>query len=297
MSRLIYRSKLKAMRHLVSALLLALPLAAQTDDLAACQQSKGAASAEFGLCLLKAGDQARKLGRNKEALHDYSQAVKLLPGRSETAGALLYLGISQLSSKTPTRGMELLDQAQSLDSSLYGPVQMWLALHNERINQLEEAESHYKAALAAESGNADATLDTTMLYKRFLEQHGREDEARALQAHLPARDAHPGAPVPKMSVGGAYRVGGSVSQPKLTQKVEPNYSEEARAAKYSASVLVQLVVGADGLPHDIRVVRPAGLGLDDQAVQAVGKWQFQPGEKDGNPVSVYATVEVNFRLL
>ena len=47
----------------------------------------------------------------------------------------------------------------------------------------------------------------------------------------------------------------------------------------------------------IRVVRPLGMGLDEKAVEAVGKWKFKPGQKDGHPVAVMANVEVNFRLL
>ena len=39
------------------------------------------------------------------------------------------------------------------------------------------------------------------------------------------------------------------------------------------------------------------FGLDEKAMEAVRKWRFKPGYKDGKPVSVLANVEVNFRLL
>jgi TonB family protein len=45
------------------------------------------------------------------------------------------------------------------------------------------------------------------------------------------------------------------------------------------------------------VVHSLGLGLDEKAMEAVRKWRFKPGEKDGQPVTMHAEVEVNFRLL
>jgi len=45
------------------------------------------------------------------------------------------------------------------------------------------------------------------------------------------------------------------------------------------------------------VVRGLGLGLDEEALKAISQWKFQPAAKDGQPVAVQATIEVNFRLL
>jgi len=97
--------------------------------------------------------------------------------------------------------------------------------------------------------------------------------------------------------GGAYRIGGGVSPPKLLFKVEPEYSEEARKAKFQGTVLLTVVVDEKGDPRDIRIIRPLGLGLDQKAIEAVQKWRFEPGKKEGKPVPVIAQVEVNFRLL
>jgi protein TonB len=97
--------------------------------------------------------------------------------------------------------------------------------------------------------------------------------------------------------GGAFRVGSGVTQPQVLSKIDPEYSEEARKAKYSGTVLLQLVVDVDGKAKNIKVVKGVGLGLDEKAVEAVMKWKFLPGKKAGTPVPVYATVEVNFRLL
>lgn len=97
--------------------------------------------------------------------------------------------------------------------------------------------------------------------------------------------------------GGAYRIGGDVSAPQLITKVEPEYSEEARKAKYSGTVLLSIVVDSNGLPRDVHVIRSLGLGLDEKAIEAVMKWRFRAGMKGGRPVATQAQVEVNFRLL
>lgn len=97
--------------------------------------------------------------------------------------------------------------------------------------------------------------------------------------------------------GGAYKIGGGVSAPVPIYKPEPEYSEEARKAKFQGTVMLFIVVDEKGNPRDLKVVRPLGLGLDQKAIEAVQKWKFRPGMKDGKPVPVQATIEVNFRLL
>lgn len=60
---------------------------------------------------------------------------------------------------------------------------------------------------------------------------------------------------------------------------------------------LSLVVGVDGTPNGLRVTKSLGLGLDERAVDAVREWQFAPGQKDGKPVPVLATIEVKFDLI
>jgi TonB family protein len=93
-----------------------------------------------------------------------------------------------------------------------------------------------------------------------------------------------------------YKVGDGVTAPSVLQKVDPQYTEEARQAKISGPVLLSITVGADGMAHDISVVRSLDSGLDLKAVEAVQQWHFNPGTKAGEPVPVRATIEINFRL-
>jgi TonB family protein len=82
----------------------------------------------------------------------------------------------------------------------------------------------------------------------------------------------------------------------LIHKVEPVYTEAARAAGYRGTVMLWVTVDALGMPVDISVVSPIGMGLEQKAIEALREWRFKPGEKNGKPVAVRATVEVNFRM-
>jgi TonB family protein len=93
------------------------------------------------------------------------------------------------------------------------------------------------------------------------------------------------------------RVGGGVSAPTIVWKVEPKYTEEARKAGVESKVVAFLTVREDGSPTKIRIARGAGFGLDEKAIEAIEAWRFSPASKEGRPVPIMATVEVNFRLL
>lgn len=95
---------------------------------------------------------------------------------------------------------------------------------------------------------------------------------------------------------GVFRIGGGVSAPVPIFRPEPEYSDEARRAKWQGAVLLQVAIDENGVPQNIQVIRPLGLGLDEKAIEAVQKWRFKPGQKDGTPVPVAAVIEVNFRL-
>ncbi len=97
--------------------------------------------------------------------------------------------------------------------------------------------------------------------------------------------------------GGVFRVGGGVTAPVLVYKKEPEYSEEARKAKYQGTVTLYVEVAPNGKAQNIKVLHSLGLGLDEKAIEAVKQWTFKPGLKDGKPVTVAASIEVNFRLL
>jgi TonB family protein len=57
-----------------------------------------------------------------------------------------------------------------------------------------------------------------------------------------------------------------------------------------------MIVGTDGRVHDVRVYRALGHGLDEKAIEAVERWQFEPATTEGKPVAVQISVDVSFHL-
>ena len=95
---------------------------------------------------------------------------------------------------------------------------------------------------------------------------------------------------------GIYHVGDGVSRPRALYTPEPEFSEEARKAKYQGVVVLTIVVGTDGRVYSPRVLRSLGMGLDEKAIEGVKTWKFDAARKDGHPVAVEMNVEVAFNL-
>jgi periplasmic protein TonB len=96
--------------------------------------------------------------------------------------------------------------------------------------------------------------------------------------------------------GGLMHLGGGVSAPVLIYDPDPEFSDEARRAKYQGVCVVGLIVDASGNPQNIHIVRPLGMGLDEKAIEAVHQYKFRPAMYKGHPVAVVINIEVNFRI-
>jgi TonB family protein len=94
-----------------------------------------------------------------------------------------------------------------------------------------------------------------------------------------------------------YHVGvDGVTAPSVTYRATPSYTPEAKEARIQGTVTLTLVVNSMGRADDIQVSRSLDPGLDANAVGAVSQWLFKPGTKDGQPVDVAVTIEINFKL-
>lgn len=89
-----------------------------------------------------------------------------------------------------------------------------------------------------------------------------------------------------------YQVGPGITQPKVVQQVQPEHP--TKGFRISGAVLIGLVVGSNGEPRDVHVVKSLEKEIDESAVAAVRKWRFEPARKDGVPVAVRVSVEIRF---
>jgi TonB family protein len=96
--------------------------------------------------------------------------------------------------------------------------------------------------------------------------------------------------------GGLYHIGGGVSNPILIYAPDPEFSDEARRAKYQGICVVGLIVDPSGNPQRVHIVRPLGMGLDEKALEAVREYKFKPAQFKGKAVAVEVNIEVNFRI-
>lgn len=97
--------------------------------------------------------------------------------------------------------------------------------------------------------------------------------------------------------GGVYRPGGAVTAPRVITEVKPRYTNEAFFHEIQGTVVLELVVRANGRPSDIRVVGSLDPGgLDEEAISAASRWRFEPGRLAGSPVDVLVTVMLDFRI-
>ena len=283
----------------------------------------GDQSAAYAAGLVKLGDLEMKRNKTAEARAYYTNAVAL-GDRPEVAGALVELGIAALGNRnlvaaavnrlTGESAQDYFQRAVNVDPNgpRAGTAYTWLAeMKRTETGGAIDAESLYQKALVVEKPQSAEAANTMHLYARFLQQQDRPGEADEMEAqarsisatqatHYAGQLGGGGARVaatPAGVSGNAFKVGGGVSAPSLISKTEPEYTEEARAAKYQGTVLLYIEVGPDGHAHNMKVVKGLGLGLDEKAIEAVHNWVFKPGVKDGQPVTVQATIEVNFRLL
>ncbi|HEY2295943.1 MAG TPA: energy transducer TonB [Thermoanaerobaculia bacterium] len=92
------------------------------------------------------------------------------------------------------------------------------------------------------------------------------------------------------------RVGDDVSRPEIISSTRPVYTELARRARVSGTVILEAIINEQGDVENVRVLKGQPMGLDKAAVDAVQTWKLKPAMKAGKPVKVYYVLTVNFQV-
>ena len=275
----------------------------EDEALALRQAQAGARSAVYAQGLLRIADLELARNNHAEAMKFYEQAANVGTG-PELFKALMALGLSAYRNHDAAMAASYLQRAENASSA--PELQARALLMMAQVDLLDaggpaEAAAHYRAAINMAPADSGQRIAAENLFARFLETQGRVDEAATLRGQageaLKALKARVGNGPMRTSEGPVTRVDNGTSSPVVLYHPEPEYSEEARAAKYQGSVTMSVVIAPTGAVQDVAVLQPLGLGLDEQAMQAVSRWNFKPAMKDGQPVAVTARIEVNFKLL
>ena len=217
------------------------------------EEVSGKQSVDYGVGLLKIASLERKRNQPEEAEAFYGKALAALGERPEAAPALMYLGVRALGKKNKNfeQAMDYFQHAQRLDPSQTGAAQMaplWMAVVREQQGDSAGAEALYKSALVAVNPESTEAATIMQRYARFLQGQSRQDEAqaeldRAAELRKTLRQQGAAKRAPAQSTSSVYRVGGDVTSPSVLYKTDPEYSDEARAAKVWGTVVAYVEIG------------------------------------------------------
>ena len=247
--------------------------------------------------LIKSAQQSIRKADFATADQLYAKAASG-PDRAEIAPALLYLGVRALGTGNRLAAQGFFERVVQVEPKgpQAGPALSWLATLRVKTDAVA-AEELFKQALSVESTTSPDYVDTLRKYSLLMRKENRLAEAQDLEQQ--ARYAQLGRPKanPRELPPGVYKAGSGVTAPSLLSKKEPEYTDGARAGAIQGTTILIVDIGPDGVARNMEIERSLEPSLDQKAIDAVQQWVFKPGTKDGQPVTVRAIIEVNFRLM
>jgi TonB family protein len=233
-----------------------------------------------GECLLGLSHVYAANKKWKQSLDTVRKAIPLLSSPDPLALAYNQLATVLVQSKG-SRGLaeaeEALRQAVGLKSS-------WGTLARYNLAEVLLKEKRWAEA-------AEAARD-------YLKESGPNGMARKeasivlceARSHLPAEPPPP----EKGAAAEPQKTEGEVTRPEILFQVPPAYTEEARFARVTGTVIVESIIDQEGCVTNTRVLKGLPYGLSEAAVAAMRHWVFKPATLEGRPVKVYYVLTANF---
>lgn len=151
----------------------------------------------------------------------------------------------------------------------------------------EEAQVRFRSVLSLDAQHTLASEYLSLLDERLALAE------TAKQADVPPSTAAPPAEPAEEAI---YHVNGRIIAPVLVSRVSPDYPISARRSGTEGTVVVTLVVGADGTVTEARIIRGVSPDIDREALESVRQWLYRPALMDERPVAVYSVVQLAFSL-
>jgi TonB family protein len=243
---------------------------------------------------LAAGEKALAAHNYPEAEQHFLNAETIAPDQASLATSLLRLGMVHLQQGGLAPAKRLLERAITIREQGFGPE------HPELATVLE----HYARLLRMNLFGTEITPEDRDALERYLRLLGENDprlleiqnvEARAFAIRAKQIEML-SADLEWEEAGGSYYGGGrpGPKAPQLLHRTDPEFSDEARLVRDHGAAEFRVLIAADGRARNVRLVKSAGLGLDEKALEAVRQWRFRPALLEGEPVPLGALIAVRW---
>lgn len=150
--------------------------------------------------------------------------------------------------------------------------------------------------VSAAGRQLEVHTDTTSTTETTATSEPPPTETQAASIPAPEPAPQPVSPIPSERTGVYPAVPPGGTQPEETDRVVPRYPIMARRANVAGAVVVRGIVRRDGTIDNVEIIKDLPYGLGEAAREAVQQWHFRPASYRGEPIDVYYTVTVNFRL-
>jgi protein TonB len=94
-----------------------------------------------------------------------------------------------------------------------------------------------------------------------------------------------------------FDLASDITPPKPTKRVKPGYTPAARKAAVEGKVILSFIVTSKGMPTTIRIVQGLYPDLDQNAIESLKEWRFEPAKRAGKPIAVRLSIEFEFKAL
>jgi TonB family protein len=153
------------------------------------------------------------------------------------------------------------------------------------LNKRKEALDTLQVALKyAHTPEQAAAVETVM--KAMQDAEAVEEKSRSQPVRLVGQDGVRGT---------SPAADSSETPPRAIYSPDVEYTDQARDAKLEGVCVVRLMIGVDGKPTSVAVMKKIGMGMDEKVVETLKTWRFEPARRNGKPVPARLDMSMQFK--